>query len=78
MKQTTFHPEDHMESVLAMHNKKASITHEAKMLKDKKISTAGLTPKEQEKKNITWIGKILNIFLFIRMNFATLMFQEKC
>merc|ERR1719433_1834086 len=26
------------------------------MLKDKKISTAGLTPKEQEKKNITWIG----------------------
>lgn len=57
MKQTTFHPEDHMESVLAMHNKKASITHEAKMLKDKKISTAGLTPKEQEKKNITWIGK---------------------
>ena len=46
-----------MESVLAMHNKKASITHEAKMLKDKKISTAGLTPKEQEKKNITWIGK---------------------
>ena len=52
-----------MESVLAMHNKKASITHEAKMLKDKKISTAGLTPKEQEKKNITWIGKNIEHFI---------------
>ena len=56
LKTTQFHPEDHMESVLATSNKKTSITHDPKMLKDKKISTAGLNPKDQEKKNITWIG----------------------
>ena len=39
-------------------HRKTSICHDpTKMLKDnKKLSNAGLTSKEQEKKNITWIG----------------------